>query len=276
MVEKRALVFIALAVVVWATLASVFAGYYYLQSRNYGEQLSQTQDSLNTLASNYDDAVKKYTVLLSAYSELYGNYSSSMDGNYAGFIGSFGNLVANLSRDYTYLLSRREDLNRTYSQLLNHYEMLKQKDSVTREEFGDLLSEYYRVFQLLSLNQLTLSVRETVVLSVSVVIDYGNGTLIWHNDTEMSAGSSLFELTRKIAAVNHTYYALIEPGHVLINSINDKASYIDPSYTWGYSWIWYYWDDAQKKWISGPVGSDAWLLEDGGVYKWNYEYWSWP
>jgi len=276
LVEKRTLVFITLPIVTWATLASVFAGYYYLQSRNYGEQLSQTQNSLNTLASNYDEAVKKYTVLLSAYSELYGNYSNSMNGNYAEFVESFGKLVANLSRDYTYLLSRREDLNRTYSQLLNHYEMLKQKDSVTRDEFGDLLSEYYKVFQLLSLNELTLSVRETVALSVSIGIDYGNETLIWHNETKMSAGSNLFELTRKIATVNYTYYAFIEPGHVLINSINDKASYTDPSYTWGYSWIWYYWDDAQKKWIPGPVGCDAWLLKNGGIYKWNYEYWTWP
>ena len=84
----------------------------------------------------------------------------------------------------------------------------------------------------------------------------------------------MFELTQKVAAVNFTYYASMEPGHILIDSINDKAAYVDPSFTWGYSWKWYYWSEDQKKWMPGPVGCDAWMLKDGGIYKWSYEYWS--
>jgi len=276
LVEKRTLVFITLTMVVWAATASTFAGYYYLQSRNYGQQLSETQNSLNKSATNYDAAVNRYNVLSGEYSELYGNYSFSLDSNYAKFMGSFGDLLENLSRNYADMLSSQEDVNGTYSELFNHYDILRQKDTVTKEEFGSLLSEYYKLFYTLTLKELAQSIGETVTLSVNIGLDYGNGTVVWHNGTETSAGSTLFELTQKIATVNYTYYALMEPGHVLIDSINDKAAYTDPSYTSGYSWIWHYWDDSEKKWIVGPVGCDAWLLKDGGTYRWHYEYWSWP
>jgi len=276
LVEKRTLVFIAVAVFIWAVSASAFAGYYYLQSKNYGQQIDETQNSISRLASNYDETVSKYNVLAGEYSTLYGNYSYFFDSNYAKLVEPFGHLVVNLGGNYTSSLNTQKDLNRTYSELVSHYEMLRQKDNVTKEEFGGLLSEYYKLFTQLTIKELAQSVSETVTLSVNLDIDYGNGTVIWHNGTYISAGSTLFELTQKTAAINYTYYALMEPGHIIISSINDKAAYTDPSYTSGYSWIWYYWDDAQKKWTIGPVGCDAWLLKDGGNYKWNYEYWEWP
>jgi len=276
LVEKRTLVFITLAIFIWAAVASAFAGYYYLQSRNYRQQFGETQDSLNGLASNYDETVSKYNVLLGEYSELYGNYSYFVDSNYAKLIEPFGHLVVNLEGNYTDLLNAQKDLNRTYLEVLSHYEMLGQKENVTREDFGSLLSEYYRLLYQLTIKELTQAITKTVTLSVNISVDYGNGTVAWRNDTQISASSTLFELTQEIATINYTYYALAEPGHVLIDSINDKATYVDPSYSSGYSWIWYYWDVDQKKWIAGPVGCDAWLLKNDGIYKWNYEYWSWP
>jgi len=276
LVEKRTLVFITLAIFIWAASASAFAGYYYLQSKDYGQQFSETQNSLNKLASNYDETVSKYNVLLGEYSHLYGNFSFFMDNNYAKLVEPFGHLVENLSRNYAGVLSSQKDLNRTYSELFGRYEDLGQKGNVTREEFGSLLSEYSKLLYKLTLKELTQSIGETATLSVDIDIDYGNGTVVWRNDTQTSAGSNLFDLTQKITAVNYTYYTLTEPGHVLIDSINDKAAYTDPSYSSGYSWIWYYWDTAQKKWIVGPVGCDAWLLKDRGIYKWSYEHWVWP
>jgi len=264
-----------LVIFIWATLASAFAGYFYIQSRNYGQKLEETQSSLNKSASDYDDVVGKFNVLSGEYSKLYGDYSFFFDSNYAALVEPFGRLVAHLGGNYTDSLNAQEDLNRTYSELVSHYEMIRQQDNVTQEEFGSLLSEFSKLFYTLTLKELAQSISETVTLMVNVCMDYGNGTTVWLNDTKASAGSTLFKLTQKIANISYTYYPLMEPGHVLVDSINDKAAaYTSPSS--GYSWIWYYWDDAQKKWSVGPVGCDAWLLKDGGIYKWNYEYWSWP
>ena len=258
-----------LATVVWAASASAFAGYYYLQNRNNAEQLSDTQGSLNKLASNYNEAVGKYDLLLSDYSPIYGN-ASSFDANYTKLVESLGNLIRNFAWNYTSLLMQ-EDLNESYNQLLVDYG--KEQGNVTREGFGDLLGEYYSLFNTSALRELGLSIRDATTLSVSVCVDYGNGTVEWLNGTRVSAGYTLFRLMQEVAMITSDYYASIEPGHILVDSINGKAAYTDPSWTWGYAWKWYYWSEGELKWTIGPVGCDAWMLKDGGVYKWSYEYW---
>ena len=118
--------------------------------------------------------------------------------------------------------------------------------------------------------------RLSTTLSVNIEIDYGNGTMEWHNETQAPAGQTLFGIMQNIAVINYSYYAFTEPGHVLIDSINNVTKYTDPSYVSGYSWIWYYYSDSAKMWLNGPVGCDAWLLKNDGVYKWSYELWSYP
>ncbi|MDI6847626.1 MAG: hypothetical protein QMD23_05800, partial [Candidatus Bathyarchaeia archaeon] len=87
-------------------------------------------------------------------------------------------------------------------------------------------------------------------------------------------GSSLLQLTQKIAKVNYTS-DWMKPGHIRLTAINDETEY-KTGYSEGRAWIWYYWDDNKQEWLSGPVGCDAWMLEDEGIYKWNFEYWRWP
>jgi hypothetical protein len=275
LVEKRTFVFVILATIVWAVLASAFAGYYYLQNRNNTEQLDSAQNSLNKVASSYSEAAEKYDLLLSEYASLDGNYSTFKGSNYATLMSPLGSLIANFDRNYTNLFAQ-EDMNKTYNQLLSDYEEILQKGNVTETDFGNLLSEYYNLFSLSAIRELGLSVSEATTLSVNVEINYGNETVEWHNETKVPAGYTLFKLTQEITAIKYSYYAFTEPGHVLVDSINNKTAYTDPSYTWGYSWIWYYWSDSEKKWVSGPVGCDAWLLENGGTYEWNYEPWSYP
>jgi hypothetical protein len=258
---------------VWAASASAFAGYYYFLYRNRAEQLDSTQNSLNKLALNYNEAVNKYDLLLNDYSIVRGNYSYFFGSNYVPLLIPFGNLIANFAKNYTTLLAQ-EDLNITYTRLLERYENLTKKDDVTKEEFGNLLSDYYSLFSISALRELGFSISEATTLSVNICIDYKNGTVEWHNKTLVTAGYTLFGLTQKIASIDYDYFASMEPGHILVKTINGKTNYVDSSLSWGNSWIWYYWSESPQKWVSGPVGCDAWLLKDGGIYKWSYEYWS--
>jgi hypothetical protein len=206
---------------------------------------------------------------------LYGNYSYFAGSNYASLMQPLGSLIADFSNNYTDLFVQ-EDLNSTHNQLLSDYQTLLQKSNVTKTDFGNLLNEYYNLFTLSAFRELGLSVSQATSLSVSIEINYGNGTLEWKNETQVPAGYTLFRITQEIAVTNYSYYAFTQPGHVLVDSINNKTTYTDPSYTWGNSWIWYYWSDSGKTWVSGPVGCDAWLLTNGGIYRWNYERWSYP
>jgi hypothetical protein len=266
MVEKRTLVFVTLAMIVLAALASTFAGYYYLQYSNNAGQLNNAQNSLNTIASNYSDSTNKYYLLLNDYVTLNSAYSSFNKSNYVTLMPPLGSLIAHFGRNYTDLLAQK-DINQTYHQLLNGYEKLLQNGTVTKEDYGSLLSEYYSLFNPSALGEIGLAINRATTLSVSVAIDYGNGTVAWYNKTIVPAGYNLLELTQEIAIVKYNYYPSMEPGHVLVDSINDKAG------TSVSSWLWYYWNNADKGWAWGLVGCDAWLLKDGDIYKWSYESW---
>ena len=274
MVEKRTLIFLTLATLVWAISISNLAAYFYLQNTTYTKQIGENQQSLNKTASKYDELMSKYNILLSEYSVLYGSYSFP-GANFTLLMGSLGRLIDNLKGNYSSLLTNQEDLNETYCTLKENYQLIYQEGNVTGEDFERLLNEYYDLFNLLAIRELSLVLSETVTLTVNVCIDYGNGTIDWYNDTRVHTGSSLFQLAQKIAEINYTYYPLMKPGHILVNSINDKKAYT-VDYSEGWSWIWHYLDENKQDWISGPVGCDAWMLKNSSIYKWKFEHWSWP
>jgi hypothetical protein len=282
LVEKRTLVFLTLAMLVWAVSISSLAGYFYLQNATHIQQIGENQQSLNKTASNYDESISKYNTLLSEYSMLY--YSYSPEANFTLLMEPFDRLMNSLKGNYSSLLTNQEDLNETYYALDENYQLVRQEGNVTEEDFGRLLNEYYELFNLLTIRELGIVVSETVTLTVNISVDYGNETVEWYNETVVPAGSSLFQLTQEIAIVDPKYDQLAKPGHIFMEAINDKegysSDYIDEGYSDGYSWMWYYWDSNQQKWVSGPVGCDAWMLKDGGIYKWSFEYWrfdwSWP
>jgi len=269
LVEKRTLAFAMLATVVWAALASAFVGYYYLENSNSSAQLRDANNSLNTVASTYSNAANKYDLLSSEYGSLYGTFSYFPNSDYTPLMQPLGSLFTDFSKNYTDLFVQA-DINSSYNQLLSDYQTLLQKDNVTETDFGNLLSEYYNLFSLSALRELGLSVSEASTLSVSIEINYGNGTLEWKNETQVPAGYTLFRITQEIVAITYSYYASAQPGHVFVDSINNEAT----NYTSNYSWIWYYSSNSGKTWVSGPVGCDAWLLTNGGIYKWNYEPYS--
>jgi hypothetical protein len=275
LVEKRTLIFLTLAILVWAVSISSLAGYFYLQNTTYNKQIAENQQSLNKTASNYDESMSKCNMLSSEYAALYVNYSDPPSTNFTLLTGLLGGVVDNLMGNYSYLLMNQKDLNDTYHDLLNQTIATCQRGNVSKEEFGELLSESYELFNLLVIRELSGLVSETVIVAVSACIDYGNGTVEWHNGTNLPAGSSLFQLTQEIATVDPKYYSWAWPGHIFIEAVNGKKESISyhAEYSDGYSWMWYYWNSDEQKWVSGPVGCDAWMLKDGGVYKWSFEYW---
>jgi hypothetical protein len=275
LVEKRTLVFLTLTTIVWATLASALAGYSYLQNTASSQQINTLQYSLDKISFSYNEAIGKYDLLIGEYGLLYGNYTYSMNSNFSSLMPLMENLITSFGENYSSLLMQ-EDINKTYNQIESDYETLLERDNVTKTDFGSLLNRYYGLLLLSALREQQLSVSEAATLTANIEIDYGNGTVEWHNETNISAGSALFELTQELATIKYSFYAFNEPGHVLVDSINNVKTYTDSSYAWGYSWIWYYWSNNGRKWVSGPTGCDAWFIENGGIYKWNYERWSYP
>lgn len=239
--------------------------YYYLEQIRYQNQLADKQQLLNELTQNYDTATTKRNLLSGEYGVLFGEYQWFVYKNWftgencSLCMGEFEKLLSNLRGNYTSTLDEFPELNTTYNNLLDEFQRLNEQSQVTKEEFGSLLDDFYKLFTALMTKELEGLAEKATVIYVNLCIDYGNQTIKWYNNTSTSLGTTLFDLTRNITDVEYSYWPTMEPGHILITSINNYAQ--------GY-WIWYYWDDVKNEWIFGPVGCDAWVLSDHGIYKW--------
>jgi hypothetical protein len=157
-------------------------------------------------------------------------------------------------------------LNDTYDNLLNRTQTVSEQSAVSRAEFDSLLNDSYKLLTALAAKELESFIGEINVIEVNLCIDYGNETKEWHN-VSTSSGMTLFDLTQNVTNVKYDYYPLMEPGHILVTSINN----LDPF--GGKYWFWYYWDETKNDWICGQVGCDAWILKNNGTYKWVYKMW---
>jgi len=258
LVEKRTIVFLALAILVWASIATGSVAYYYLEQIRYGQQVEEKQQLLNDIAGNYSMYATKRNLLSGDYAALVGEYQWFVGENYSSLMGKYGKLLSNLKGNYTSTLNEFPELNETYNNLLSEFETLSSKSAVTREEFGSILDEFYKLFTTLAIKELDGFQDKISTVEVSLNINYGNQTTESYN-VSSPLGTTLFDLTRKIANVEYSYWPTMEPGHILLTSINN--------YTEGY-WVWYYWNEAENEWVFGPVGCDAWILRNDGIYNW--------
>jgi len=96
---------------------------------------------------------------------------------------------------------------------------------------------------------------------VNILIDYGNGTEEWHNNTLVSVGADLLNATRIVAEVE---YDIGQYG-AFVTHINGVGG--DP----GTFWIYNMWNSTGSSWDMGPVASDAYILKEGETFNWVYQ-----
>ncbi|MGQ9506868.1 MAG: hypothetical protein ACUVTB_03285 [Candidatus Bathycorpusculaceae bacterium] len=266
MVEKRTLIFLILTTLVWALIATGAMAYYYLEQTKCQAQFNEKQETLTELAENYEASMNKQDLLLRDYNALLGEYYQFFDENCSIFMDEYIQLLSNLGGNYTSTLNKFPKLNETYNSLLNTSQTLSEEDLVTRDEFESLISDFHKLLVALTAKELENFLSKITMMSVNLCIDYGNDTRTWYN-VSVLPGMTLFDLTQNLTKVRYDYYPWMEPGHVLVNSINGVA----PSE--GKYWFWYYWDEAKDEWIFGQVGCDAWILRNNGTYRWIYKVW---
>ncbi|RLE88284.1 MAG: hypothetical protein DRJ96_00710 [Thermoprotei archaeon] len=122
--------------------------------------------------------------------------------------------------------------------------------------------------ELMNVNSTLAELRKRVIW-VDVVIDYGNGTLEWHNYTLLPRGSTVFKALLFVAS--NVEYKHGKWG-VYVTSINGVSEKI-MSKSEGYSWMWYIYERDKGEWALGPVAADKYELPDGAIIKWAYVHW---
>ncbi len=99
-----------------------------------------------------------------------------------------------------------------------------------------------------------------LTIRVDIRMNYGNGTVVWHNDTRVPLNADLLTATKMISSVE---YSTGEFG-AFVEKIDGVGG--DPDTFW----LWSYYDNDTGCWEFGPVASDSWVLHNGDVASWDY------
>ncbi|MEM2954307.1 MAG: DUF4430 domain-containing protein [Candidatus Bathyarchaeia archaeon] len=111
---------------------------------------------------------------------------------------------------------------------------------------------------------------DAISVKTNILINYGNGTLQWHNETLVPFGATLFDATQAIAEVKYTTFPELGAFVTSINGVENNDAEMK-------SWLWWYWDFTSSEWKLGDVGCDKQILHRGDIMAWCYEsYATWP
>jgi uncharacterized membrane protein YeaQ/YmgE (transglycosylase-associated protein family) len=99
------------------------------------------------------------------------------------------------------------------------------------------------------------------ILMVNILVSYGNGTKIWHNNTALPVGSTAFKAILAIADVEYTESEF----GVFVTSINGVVGNST------HFWLYWGWDAENSEWIFPDVGSSQYILHRGDTIAWTYE-----
>ena len=97
----------------------------------------------------------------------------------------------------------------------------------------------------------------------NILIDFGNGTSTWYNDTSLAPGSNMYTATVLImnGNVNATYSEEYQEHFVNgMGGVEDTNS--------EYWWLWTY--NSTASWQPSPVGADYLPITNGVVYAWTF------
>jgi len=105
-----------------------------------------------------------------------------------------------------------------------------------------------------------LSKTQKPIITANIGINYGNGTVIWHNGTGVMSGKTLLNVTMLVAGVNYTLWPGVGAFVDSIDGLTNSGSYY---------WMW--WMHTAFGWSEGQVACDRYIIGDNETYYWYYE-----
>jgi hypothetical protein len=101
------------------------------------------------------------------------------------------------------------------------------------------------------------------IVTVNIGIDYGAGTVEWHNNTSVAHGENLLNATKRVAAVEFSSY----PGMgAFVTSINGQKQNPAASLYWTF-WVY---NSQSHQYEMPPVGASAYSLASDQTVQWYY------
>jgi hypothetical protein len=114
---------------------------------------------------------------------------------------------------------------------------------------------------------------KSIVADTSILIDYGNGTANWHNETVI-AGSTAFDAL--LTVTKNVKYDMSANGAYVksINGLLESVEAQTPTSMTGHSWFFYYWSSTGSNWTKSSKGADQYILKPNDSTAWRFEHYS--
>lgn len=137
---------------------------------------------------------------------------------------------------------------------------------IYQKEYKNLANE----FNTLSGTMEKLSdVMESISLRANILVSYGNGTRVWHNNTALPIGSTAFTAILGVADVRYKDYG--GDLGILVTSVDGLIN----NSTHG--WLYWYRDTEKSEWILSEYSCTKYILHRGDTVAFTYEsYMTWP
>jgi hypothetical protein len=99
-----------------------------------------------------------------------------------------------------------------------------------------------------------------LTIRINMKIDYGDGDVVWHNDTRVPLDVNLLRALELLAEIE---FSTSEFGAFVtkVDGVGDDSTKY---------WLWFYFDTEGESWAYGPSAADFWVLHDGDVVAWEY------
>lgn len=107
-------------------------------------------------------------------------------------------------------------------------------------------------------------------LDVITLVNYGNGTSTWYNETKVRPGWNFYNLTLFVANgnVEALYYPYLHAHYIIgINGVRNDNDGIHCTFCWT---IWSYCKN-DRAWAISALGADWITLVDGATHAWYYQ-----
>ena len=101
---------------------------------------------------------------------------------------------------------------------------------------------------------------EDLTISIDMMIDYGDGNVVWLNDTRVPLDINLLRALELLADIEYTtseFGAFVTE----VNGVGGDSTKF---------WLWFWYDTEAESWAYGPSAADFWVLHDGDVVAWEY------
>lgn len=138
-----------------------------------------------------------------------------------------------------------------FTTIFYYFETIRYQDLYNdlKSDFSQLKSDFSQLNELL--------------ISVSLLIDFGNGTSIWFNGTTLK-GTTLFEYTFDVTNGKLEYKEFTGLGYYISSILGVSENVAENKY-----WLWYYF--SENEWKLGEVGADSYVIKNKDILAWKYE-----